>query len=92
MIASETRPVRLQHVLAQRSAESMILLNPQSGHYYTLDEIGARIWDLCDGTRCVDDVVTSIHAEYDAPVATIRSDVLEILADLAHENLVETAA
>jgi len=87
MIALDARPSRSQRVLAQPNAESLILLNPDDGQYYTLDEVGARIWELCDGTRAVTDVVSAIHAEYDAPLAAIQSDVVELLDDLTREKL-----
>jgi Coenzyme PQQ synthesis protein D (PqqD) len=32
-------------------------------------------------------VVSAIHAEYDAPLATIQRDVLELLDDLTREEL-----
>ena len=84
----ETRPARSQRVLAQPSAGTLVLLHPDSGEYYTLDEVGSRVWDLCDGSRRVADVVEVIHAEFDAPLETIRDDVLELLDDLAREHLV----
>jgi hypothetical protein len=88
MIQLESRPIRAERVLAQRSVETLILLNPESGQYYTLDEVGARIWDLCDGSRQVTDLVSVIHAEFDAPVAEIRTDLIELLDDLARDKLV----
>jgi hypothetical protein len=87
-IALESRPIRAERVLAQPSAETLILLNPESGQYYTLDEVGARIWDLCDGSRQVTDLVSLIHAEFDAPVAAIQADVVELLDDLCRDKLV----
>ena len=88
MIVLESRPIRADWVLTQPSAETLILLNPESGQYYTLDEVGARIWDLCDGSRQVTDLVSTIHAEFDAPVAAIQADVMELLDDLARDKLV----
>jgi hypothetical protein len=90
MIALEIRPMRADGILAQRSADSLILLNPDSGQYYTLDEVGARVWELCDGSHCVVEVVSAVHAEYDAPLKSIQTDVLELLEDLAREQLVAT--
>jgi hypothetical protein len=83
-----TRPAKSERVLAQHSAETVILLEPVTGQYYTLDEVGARVWELCDGHRQVSDMVVMIHDEYDAPLETIRGDVLELLDDLAREQLV----
>lgn len=90
-IAWDSYVTRAERILAQRSAETVILLNPQTGHYYTLDDVGARVWDLCDGSRRVTDVVATIHDEYDAPVDTIQIDVMELLDDLARERLVSPA-
>jgi coenzyme PQQ biosynthesis protein PqqD len=87
-IALSTRPKRVDRVLVQRTADSMVLLDPESGHYYRLDEVGARIWELCDGSRQVAEVVSAIHEEYEAPINTIEADVLELLGDLAREKLV----
>jgi len=75
-------------VLAQRAAESLMLLNTQSGEYYTLDEVGIRVWELCDGTRSVDDIAAVISSEYEASPETIGADVRVLLADLAAERLV----
>lgn len=91
MIALEVRPTRGDGILAQRNADSLILLNPESGQYFTLDEVGARIWELCDGSHDVADVVSTLHAEYDAPLKSIQTDVLELLDELAGEQLVATA-
>ncbi len=86
-----SRPKRAERILSQRSAEMVILLSPGSGQYYTLDEVGARVWELCDGTRQVTDLVSAIHAEYDAPFETIQTDLLELLVDLTREKLVALA-
>jgi hypothetical protein len=87
VITLESRPTRDDRILAQPNAESLILLNPEDGQYYTLDEVGARVWELCDGTHAVADVVSAIHSEYAAPLSTIRSDVVELLDDLGREKL-----
>ena len=84
----DSRPVRAPRVLAQASGPTLILLDPDSGECYTLDEVGARIWDLCDGTRPVADVVALLHADFDAPIAAIQADVLELLDDLARDALI----
>jgi len=88
MIGLDARPTRADRILAQRSADTVVLLNPQNGQYYTLDAVGARVWDLCDGSRRSADVVSVIHAEYDAPMDAIQGDVVDLLEELARERLV----
>jgi hypothetical protein len=75
-------------VLATRTGESVVLLDPRSGSYYSLDGVGARIWELSDGDHTVADITAALDAEYDAPAAAIESDALDLLRDLSAEGLV----
>lgn len=73
----------------QQIDETLVLLNPLTGHYYTLNEVGARIWELLDGTRTQDEIVNVLSAEYEAADAEIRADVDDLLADLRDEELID---
>ena len=84
----ESRPVRRSDVLAQGAGETVILLTPDSGEYFTLNEVGGRIWELSDGSRSVAEIAGVLAEEYEAPVEEIRMDTLEVLAELADVQLV----
>ena len=77
--------------LTQPSPENLILLHLDSGEYYALDEIGARIWTLCDGIRPLYQIVNTICDEYDAPTEVVQQDVTELLEDLSRAMLVVKA-
>jgi hypothetical protein len=66
-----------------------VLLDPQTGAYYSLDDVGARLWELCDGSRTRSETIAAICAEYDADPATVETDILSLLDELAREHLVE---
>ncbi|HXT37160.1 MAG TPA: PqqD family protein [Chloroflexota bacterium] len=91
MIVATSRPLRNQNVLARPGESALILLNPRNGEYYTLDEVGGQIWNLCDGSHTVAEMVAAISVEFDAPVSEIETDVHELLSDLASEQLVVEA-
>ena len=78
-------------VLKHDVSGSMVLFNMEDGQYYALNEIAARIWELCDGTRTVSDVVAVICCEYDAPAPTISEDVVDVLEGLRTDRLVVDA-
>jgi Coenzyme PQQ synthesis protein D (PqqD) len=78
-------------VLAQRAAEAVVLLDLDAGTYFSLDEVGARVWELCDGTRRAADVVALIQEEYDAPPEVVAADVLALLGELTGERLLVAA-
>jgi len=78
---------RQEGVLAQEAQGRTVLLRLEDGGYYALDDVGAMIWGMCDGTRAVGDIVAIMCAEFDAPEATVRADVLEFIGDLRRERL-----
>lgn len=88
MAREETLPSRNERVVARRSGETVFLLDPISGEYFTLDDVGGRIWELCDGTRTPGDIAEVLAAEYDAPTEKILHDVIALLDDLARSELV----
>jgi Coenzyme PQQ synthesis protein D (PqqD) len=92
---SESRLRRGNGVLAKplkANEPALVLLNPQSGEYYTLDEVGSRVWQLLDGTRTVLEIVAVIIEEYEAAAEVIERDVLDLLKDLVDEQLVVGAS
>ena len=84
---TEARPVRKPRVLTQRAGDMVVLLDPDSGEYFSLDDIGGRIWELCDGTRTVGEIAFAISEEYEADAAIIESDAAELLAGLEEASL-----
>jgi pyrroloquinoline quinone biosynthesis protein D len=84
---------RQEGILAQEARGRTVLLRPADGGYYALDEVGAMIWELCDGQRAVADIVAILCSEFDAPEPTVQADVLEFIGDLRRERLlvVDTA-
>jgi hypothetical protein len=68
-----------------------VLLNLADGQYYALDEVGSRIWSLCDGSRAVSDLMAVLCQEYDASPDVIESDARELLSDLLDAQLVVDA-
>jgi hypothetical protein len=74
-------------VLSQRGADAIVLLSLSNGRYYTLDGVGARAWELCDGTRNLRDVGMAISREYDIPLERVDADLDELINDLVNEEL-----
>jgi hypothetical protein len=85
------KPRRREQVLATRVEEQIALFDVDVGTYYGLNQIGGRVWELCDGSRELGDLVAVIGDEYDVPLDVVAADVKELLADLAGENLIVEA-
>jgi coenzyme PQQ biosynthesis protein PqqD len=83
----DARPLRQEGVIAQEAQGQTVLLRLDDGGFYALDEVGAAIWELCDGTRSVVEIVATLSEQFDAPESTIRADVLEFVEELHDERL-----
>ena len=87
MIALDSSPRQRDGVLAQEAQGQTVLLRLDDGGYYAVDEVGAMIWELCDGQRSLAEIVATLCEHFDAPEATVAADVLEFVIDLRREQL-----
>ena len=74
----------------QSAADETMLLDLDGGTYFALNEVGARVWELCDGEHSVAGIAAVLADEYDAPVELIEQDVLELVTELEAERLIAT--
>jgi hypothetical protein len=87
-----TRPQRRERIIKQEAEGTAVLLSMDSGDYYSLEEVGVRVWELCNGRRSVLEIAAILGDEYDAAAETIQRDLIELLDDLRDENLVDEGA
>jgi hypothetical protein len=76
-----------EHAIAQRSGSDLVLFHMESGNYYSLNELGAAIWELIDGNRPILEITSLLEAEYDAPPELILNDCRELIAGLLENDL-----
>ncbi len=74
-------------VIAQPTGDHLVLFHMTSGNYYSLNELGARIWGLCDGQRSIAEVADLLESEYDAPREQIQDDCRALIAELLENSL-----
>jgi hypothetical protein len=81
-----------RHVYARDFEGDLVLLDLAQGHYYGLEEIGARLWSGLMLGRTVAEVAAELSPEYDVEPAQLKADLLDLLRDLAEKGLVEPVA
>jgi hypothetical protein len=69
-----------------------VIINMEMGHYYSIDQTGAGIWELVDKRASTAEIIESITQGYAGDPKTIQSSVLDFLAELQHENLIVPAS
>ena len=87
-------PTPRPNIIFQRIDDGAVLFAPETEVYFGLNEVGAKVWQLLTPpSSTLDELCQRIAAEYpDIPRATVRSDVVELLEQLAIEGLVAPPA
>ncbi len=70
-------------------AEEAVILNLQSGVYYGLNSLGARVWSLIQEPRTVSELQGVILEEYEVEPERCERDLLALLRKLVDAGLVE---
>jgi len=65
------------------------ILNLESGVYYGLDAVGARVWHLLQEPRTVQDIRETLLMEYEVERDRCERDLLALLQELVAAGLIE---
>lgn len=68
--------------------QSLLLYHTGSEVAFPLNESGAFIWDMCDGSHTVDEIVDAVASNYDAQREQIDQDTRAFLDVLIRHDLV----
>jgi hypothetical protein len=66
-----------------------VVLDPHTGRYYGLNELGARIFELSQKPRSVDRIMATLLQEYDVAEDQLRTDVVAFLREMETRELIE---
>lgn len=66
----------------------LVMLDVDSGNYFNLNSIGTVIWEYLAVPTRFDALCQKMHAQYDAPLETIRTDIAALLSQMLDHKLV----
>lgn len=70
----------------------VVLLNIATGQYYSLDEVGSRVWSLLPSTgSSLEGLRNALLEEFDADPSDIDRDLQDLFGRLLAADLVVTA-
>lgn len=68
-----------------------VILSRQSNHYYGLNQVGTRIFELARQPRSVREILTDLTEEYDVEHEQLMTDLIAFLQDMMDKKLVRMA-
>tara|TARA_R110000772_G_scaffold160557_1_gene271687 strand:- start:515 stop:790 length:276 start_codon:yes stop_codon:yes gene_type:complete len=79
------------NVLFQKVGDETVILDPESGEYYTLNAIGTFIVEQFQQGSTKAEVINLVFEAYQAPEDEIIQDIEELLAQMLKQGLFTTA-
>lgn len=74
-------------VVSRLVGDEAVLVQPEQGKVKVLNEVGARIWTLADGSRTIQQIAELLSGEYQVDAAQAQSDTLEFIGELVERGL-----
>lgn len=89
MIAAEQRlRVNVDEVAAEVIDAEAVLINLSTGMYYTMDKVGAVVWQLIEGGHSMAEMSSIIAERYGVDPDMVLRDLEKVVRDLLEQRLV----
>lgn len=70
----------------------LLLYDPRSAVTLHLNGPSAVVWQLLDGQRTVDDIITVVQQSYPEQAEQIPDDIRSVVEDLSERKVIESVA
>ncbi|OQA43145.1 MAG: Coenzyme PQQ synthesis protein D [Chloroflexi bacterium ADurb.Bin325] len=82
-------PRRAHSVVSRLLDGEAVLVHPAQGKVRVLNSVGARIWELVDGQRSIEEIARLIAQEYEVGLSQAEADALAFCLDLSGRGLLD---
>jgi hypothetical protein len=85
---ASTYPVKSKHVTWKVLDGEGIILDLETGVYFTLNATGTACWERLDGKTSLAVIASELIDRFDVPLEQVQRDVIELTRTLADEGLI----
>jgi len=79
---------RQSHWIAAKVEDQLVMMNIEKDSYIGLSDTGARIWDLIEEPKTIEEIAERLQAEYDVSASVCREEVKAFLDELLRHGAV----
>ncbi len=79
------------NIVHQNIEGEVVIINLNTGDYYSLLNVGVRIWNLLENTTTVDYIVNTLNKEYLSNGININDEVTRFVDELKNDSLVTSS-
>ncbi len=81
------RPRKMDHLIQHDLDDEVLVYDPVVDRTHRLNVSATRIWELCDGTRSLDDIARALTEQFEVEFETALQDARTVLEQLKEEQL-----
>ncbi len=89
MITEKTKIIKNSDIEVTDFENEKVMMNLEIGRYFTLNEVGSRIWELIDKNNEVEGIINGLLEEYDVSREMCREQVFKYIEDLIQYGIVK---
>lgn len=90
MITEKTKIVKNKDIEVTDFENEKVMMNLEIGRYFTLNEVGSRIWDLLDKNDDVEGIINGLLEEYEVSREMCSEQVFKYLEELEQYGIIKT--
>jgi len=75
-------------VVYEKFDDELVLINLDSGNYYSFEKVGADIWDFIQNGASEADIIDEVSQRYAENLSTIEDAIKNFLSELKEEGLI----
>lgn len=81
---------RNESILFSELEDKLLMMSIDNGEYYSLDSIAARIWELIETPKSIEQLCSILVKEYDVRPDTCEQDVVEFIEKMQSLGIIST--
>jgi hypothetical protein len=80
--------VNKPNVILETFEDEVVLINLDSGNYYSLDKVGAEIWKFIESGAALNEIIENVSRRYKGSREDIESTIHQFTDELRREGLI----
>ncbi|MBN1318247.1 MAG: PqqD family protein [Anaerolineales bacterium] len=91
MTTNNIMRINTPHVIHEIIDGEAVLVNLESGNYYSMDQVGAFVWNMIDRKAQIGQIIDSVMNCYSGSREEIESGIRQLFVQLEEEELIVPA-
>jgi hypothetical protein len=89
VLSDDTHISRTTGLVASEVNGEVVILSIDSGHFFQLNAIGSRIWDILEAPRTLGEICSAMCGQFDVEAEACRTDVFAFVQQMRDKGLLE---